>query len=49
MKDCRFESKKETNFLFEDVEEEEVLMMSRRLGAEVSPSCSDNLVWYLDT
>jgi len=24
-------------------------MMSRRSGAELSPSCSDNLVWYLDT
>jgi len=24
-------------------------MMSRRSGAELSPSCSDNSVWYLDT
>jgi len=24
-------------------------MMSRRSGSELSPSCSDNLVWYLDT
>ena len=24
-------------------------MMSRRSGAELSPSCSNNSVWYLDT
>jgi len=48
-KDCRSESKKETNFLSEDAEEEGILMMSRRSGVELSPSCSDNSVWYLDT
>jgi len=37
------------NFLSEDVEEEGVLMMSRRSGVELSTSYSDNLVWYLDT
>ena len=49
MKDCRSESKKETNFLSEDAKEERILIMSRRSGAELSPSCSDNSVWYLDT
>jgi len=48
-KDCRSESKKETNFLSEDAEEEGILMMSRRSGAELSSSCSDNSVWYVDT
>jgi len=48
-KDCRSESKKETNFLSEDAEEEGILMISRISGAELSLSCSDNSVWYLDT
>jgi len=46
--DCQSESNKETNFLSEDVEEEGALMMSRRSGVELSPSCFDNSVWYLD-
>jgi len=48
-KDCRSESKKETNFLFEDAKEEGILMMSGKSGAELSLSYSDNSVWYLDT
>jgi len=48
-KDCRYESKKETNFLSEDAKEEGKLMMSRRSSVELSPSCSDNSVSYLDT
>jgi len=47
-KDYNLKSKKEIKFLFKDVEEDRVLMMSRSSNVEPSLSYSDNSFWYLD-